>query len=196
MTENEALDLLASCYALEVKNRKGDAVFDQNTESNLLQLAKYLTQEVPKFGVLLCGTCGNGKTTLMYAFQRALNYLNGIRHFKFMDDYFKAAMEIYDAKELLQMSTDLKEWRRVKGQSMLGIDDLGKEATEIMNYGTVSSPIVDLIEHRYNRQLFTFITTNLKPKDVKAKYGARIADRFNEMLHVIVFSDISYRRKE
>ena len=76
---------------------------------------------------------------------------------------------------------------------MIGIDDLGNEPAEILEFGNPIYPIVRLIEHRYNTQAFTFITTNLTPKEIREKYGARIADRFNEMLHVIVFRDISYR---
>lgn len=84
---------------------------------------------------------------------------------------------------------------------MLAIDDLGTEPTEVLDYGNVLSPVIDVIEHRYNKQLFTFITTNLvansedeKITTIRKKYGVRIADRFNEMLHVIIFKDISYRK--
>ena len=76
---------------------------------------------------------------------------------------------------------------------MLAIDDLGKEPTEVLDYGNVLSPVVDLMEYRYQHQLFTAVTTNLTPDEIRDKYGKRIADRFNEMLEVIVFEDISYR---
>lgn len=76
---------------------------------------------------------------------------------------------------------------------MLAIDDLGKEAAEVLDYGNALSPVVDLLEYRYQHQLFTAITTNLNDKDLKKKYGSRINDRFNEMLQVIVFQSISYR---
>ena len=76
----------------------------------------------------------------------------------------------------------------------LGIDDLGTEPAEIVDYGNPIYPVVRLIEHRYESQSFTFITTNLTPSEIRKKYGDRIADRFNEMLHVIVFQDVTYRR--
>jgi len=59
----------------------------------------------------------------------------------------------------------------------------------------VLSPIIDLLEHRYNEQLFTLITTNLNAEQIRERYKARIADRFNEMLEVIVFEDGSFRTR-
>ena len=84
---------------------------------------------------------------------------------------------------------------------MLAVDDMGTEAAEVYDYSNINTPVADLIDYRYNHQLFTFITTNLvaKKKDdrdvtIRMKYGDRIADRFNEMLHVIIFKDITYRK--
>lgn len=84
--------------------------------------------------------------------------------------------------------------RTVRDADMLGIEDMGREATEVMDYGNVYSPIIDLLEYRYNNQLFTFITTNLTGKQVRTKYGDRIADRFNEMMEVVIFKNPTYRK--
>lgn len=199
MTEQDALDHLAACYATEVQTRQGTPVFDENTTANLQQLATYITAEVPKFGVMLCGNCGNGKTTLMNAFRRAVNWLDAQHHFKFLDDReygyrFKPGMKIVDVRDILRAARDFEEFKSLRSVQMLGIDDLGKEPAEIMDYGNVMSPVIELIEHRYANQLFTFITSNLTGKEIRAKYGDRIADRFNEMVHIIVFRDITYRK--
>lgn len=204
MSTQDALDILTAAYQYEVQRRQRKFVLDANTESNLIKLAQYLTLPVPKFGIMCSGTCGNGKTTLLYAFQRVVNYLQGRRHFSFLDDeysQFKAGIQIFHAKEIVQIAKDYKAFKEIQARTMIAIDDLGTEPTEIMDYGNVLSPVVDLIEHRYNKQLFTFITTNLvassddeKAVTIRKKYGARIADRFNEMLHVIVFKDITYRK--
>ena len=77
---------------------------------------------------------------------------------------------------------------------MLAIDDLGTEPVEVLDYGNVLYPIVDLLTRRYDRQLFTVITTNLTSEEIRAKYGERIADRLNEMMTKIVFRDSSFRR--
>lgn len=204
LSPQDALNLLTAAYKYEVERRQRRFILDANTEGNLIKLAEYLTQPIPKFGIMCCGTCGNGKTTLLYAFQRVVNYLHSCRHFSFLDNEytpFKAGLQIFHAKEIAQMAKDYKVFKELQARPMLAIDDLGTEPTEVLDYGNVLSPVIDVIEHRYNKQLFTFITTNLvansedeKITTIRKKYGVRIADRFNEMLHVIVFKDISYRK--
>lgn len=209
MTAQEALDLLALYYNIEVESRLRHTVWDENTVRALTSLATALTQPVPKFGILLCGTCGNGKTTLMLAFQKMLIHLMDKGHFSFLDEdnrRFDASMKIYDVKEICWLAkSDYRKFKDMMASTMIGVDDLGKEPAEILDYGNVISPVVDLIEHRYSRQLFTFVTTNLTgrrkdrgnggddPASIRGKYKERIADRFNEMFHIIAFKEISYR---
>lgn len=196
MTAQDALDLLAAAYRYEVQRRRRRFVPDEDTERNLADLAGFLTQPVPKFGVMCCGRCGNGKTTLLYAFQRVVNHLRMRHHFDFLNEgghEFKAGIQIFRARELLLLAADYDRFRQIKERPMLAIDDLGTEPLEKMDYGNVMTPIVELIEHRYDRQLFTFITTNLTPDEIRGKYKDRVADRFNEMLHKIVFNNTSYR---
>ena len=76
---------------------------------------------------------------------------------------------------------------------MLAIEDMGREPAEILEFGNTASPVIDLLEYRYDNQLFTFITTNLTPAQIREKYGNRIADRFNEMMETIVFKNGTYR---
>ena len=173
MTPFQALNVLAAHYTLEVQRRHG---------------------KDPKFGVMMCGTCGNGKTTLLYTLQSAINDLHRRDHFAFLGREFRIGLMIVDAKDITEIAKDLDDLKQYRNHPMLAIDDLGKEPTEVLNFGNVVSPVVDLLEYRYNRQMFTVVTTNLTPKEIKEKYGARIADRFNEMLEVIRFQDISYRR--
>lgn len=204
MTPQDALDLLTAAYQYEVQWRQRKFVLDANTEGNLIKLAEYLTQPVPKFGIMCCGTCGNGKTTLLYAFQRVVNYLQDRRHFSFLDSdnaSFKASIEIFRAKEVAQISRDQKQFKSLMQRPMLAIDDMGTEPAEVHDYLNINTPVADVIDYRYNHQLFTFITTNLvaqqkddKDVTIRMKYGDRIADRFNEMLHVIIFKDITYRK--
>ena len=76
---------------------------------------------------------------------------------------------------------------------MLAIDDLGTEPAEVLDYGNVLNPAIDLLSARYTDQLFTVVTTNLTPKQIREHYGDRIADRFNEMFERIVFYNSTYR---
>lgn len=197
MPAQSALDLLTAAYQFEVLRRQRRFVLDKNTESNLIGLAEYLTQPIPKFGIMCCGTCGNGKTTLLYAFQAVVNYLNDKRHFSFLDSEnsrFKASIEIFRAKEIAQISCNHKQMKELMQRPMLAIDDMGAEPAEYYDYNNINTPVIDIIDYRYNHQLFTFITTNLTSAQIKDKYKERIADRFNEMLHVMIFKDITYRR--
>ena len=194
LSVSDAANLLTTFYKIEVENRYRKFTFDNNTQANLLNLAKYITSRAPRFGIMLSGTCGNGKTTLMYAFQRTLNFLANQNHFSFMDEYFTPRMRICHACEITDLAHDIKAFTELKQRSMLGIDDLGTEPAEVLEFGNPIYPIVRLIEYRYDNQSFTFITTNLTPPEIRKKYGDRIADRLNEMFHVIVFQDISYRK--
>lgn len=174
-------------------------MLDDNTEQNLIALTEYITQEQPRFGVMLCGTCGNGKTTLVYAFRRVVNYLNRQNHFSFLqDEYnsFQVGFKIVHATDIIRTyMEDIKAFDSLVKSSMLAIDDLGTEPLEITQYGNVVTPMVRLLEHRYDNQLFTIVTTNLTGAEIRQKYHARIADRFNEIFHVIIFKQITYRKQ-
>ena len=79
---------------------------------------------------------------------------------------------------------------------MLGIDDLGIEPKEIMDFGNVFTPIIDLLTKRYEEQLFTIVTTNLTPSQIREHYGDRIADRLNEMTEKIIYRNSTYRTNQ
>lgn len=170
----------------EVEYRQRKFIYDANTKDNIERVANYLTSDNPKFGIMLCGRCGNGKSTMIFAFQKATNYL-------YLD--LNVGIRIIDAKEIALYAKDPKVFMSVKSSEMLGIEDMGREPTEVLDYGNVLSPVIDLLEYRYNNQLFTFITTNLTPKEIRIKYGDRIADRFNEMMSAIVFENDTYRTR-
>lgn len=192
MIAQDAAELLAAFYTLEVEKRGKVAIMDENTSERICNIAAKLTSKFPKFGLMLCGTCGNGKSTMIYALQAMINYLNNRGHFTFLEDY-KVGLRIMDAYDITRAAKDEDLWAKIKNHPMLAIDDLGKEPQEIVNYGNLISPMIELIEHRYNKQLFSIFSTNLVPKQIREKYGTRIADRCNEMLDVEIFNDISYR---
>lgn len=65
-----------------------------------------------------------------------------------------------------------------------------------MDYGNVYTPVIDLLTKRYEEQLFTIITTNLTPQQIREHYDDRIADRLNEIVEKIVFKNGTYRNNE
>lgn len=40
----------------------------------------------------------------------------------------------------------------------------------------------------------TIVTTSLSKKDIRTRYGDRVADRFNETFETIGYTNASYRR--
>lgn len=52
----------------------------------------------------------------------------------------------------------------------------------MLDYGNVLSPMVDLLTKRYDLQLFTIVTTNLTPQEIRTNYGDRIADRLDDIV--------------
>ena len=85
-------------------------------------------------------------------------------------------------------------WRNVMLYQIMIVDDLGTEPREVMEFGNVYTPLIDLITRRYEEQLYTIFTTNLTPAQLKEKYGKRIVDSLNEMVKKVVFENESYRR--
>lgn len=188
LTTQQAYNMLLGAYEAEVAYRHRKFVLDDATKNNILKVAEFLTSDPGKFGFMLIGNCGNGKTTLLYAFQNLLNYL-AKREVVPKD----CGIQIVDAREVTEKAKDYKEMSALKRKPMLAIEDMGRESTEVLDYGNVYNPVIDLLEYRYDQQLFTAFTSNLSVDELTEKYGKRIADRFREMFAKVVFKQPTYR---
>lgn len=191
MEQEETKRVLLAAVRAEVEYRRRSFEMNAHVEQQADTIAGWLTGDSPQFGLLLCGGCGNGKSTFVKAFQQILNQLN------LRSEYYRTAwsMRIMDARSIARLcKSDFREWENLCALPMLAVDDLGIEPLEIQDYGNILSPMVDLLTRRYDRQLFTMVTTNLTPQEIRAKYGDRIADRLNEMMVKIVFGNPTYRR--
>lgn len=185
--------LLYSAYQVEVQRVGRVLKKDEATRNVIAKVAHWLTNKSGNdFGMMFCGMCGNGKSTLLRAIQNSFNWLRD--NARFSVDEMKAGYDkvpIYEAKKIV---TDYASQERYYNNvAILGIDDLGNEPTEIVKFGQLFNPICDLLESRYNDRLITFVTTNLTPKELRVKYGARIVDRMNETMKIVVFGHNSYR---
>jgi DNA replication protein DnaC len=191
MTKAEAVEMLTASVKNEVEYRHRQFVMNDSVKAQVETMAEWLTSDSTKFGLLLCGGCGNGKTTLVKAFQQLLCCLN------LRDEHHRCTygIQIKDAKQIVRMmKADYQAWEKLSQVDMLAIDDLGIEPVEVMDFGNVLCPVVDLLTNRYDMQLFTIITTNLTPSEIREKYGDRIADRMNEMMVKIIFNNDTYRK--
>ena len=190
MSAEQAYDCLLAATMAEVEFRHRSFYENDDCKAQLRQMAQWLTSNSRKFGILLCGGCGNGKSTLLKAFQQLLNYLS----IPNPDGQGNYGIQITDSKYVAHLAkTDYPSFMKLYQRDMLGIDDLGTEPQEVVDFGNVVTPAIDLLTKRYDEQLFTIITTNLTPQQIRKTYGDRIADRLNEMVKKIVFNNGTYR---
>ena len=76
-----------------------------------------------------------------------------------------------NAKDLaLRSKGNYSDWRNVMRYQLMIVDDLGTEPREVMEFGNVYTPLIDLITTRYEEQLFTIFTTNLTQHNSKRKW--------------------------
>ena len=186
--ENQIIDILTASMIAEVRYRGGEYVSTPGIEKAIEVTAAWL-HGGGKTGMLYCGRCGNGKTTLMRAVMTLTGYVAAIDI-----DGTPMSLRYTTARDIAHCSiSEQGTYERLCKCPMLAIDDLGTEPTEVLDYGNVTNPAIDLLSRRYDEQLFTMISTNLAPKEIREKYGDRIADRFNEMFARVVFNEKSFR---
>lgn len=187
ITFEEAYNTLLACYKTEVQARHRSLIYNEDLAIRLKAVTNWILNPDSKPWLYLCGQCGTGKTTMLKAIR--LFYTQQ----PIIDPIDKSVIDIKiaGAKEL--SAVDNNTPRTYDNTSYLAIDDLGIEPREVLVYGNICTPLIDLMTNRYERQLVTIITSNLVPKKIREEYGSRIADRLNEMTTKIVFGDTSYR---
>lgn len=178
----------------EVEARYCRFVSDTELETNILDAARLLTStEDKRFGILLTGYTGTGKTAFANALRIVINSY----------DLIVDPEAVWKQRYIVGRYTAKSLWKRgmkdpdalseIANSPAIMIDDLGEDAKEAVLFGNVLTPMVDLFEFRYERRLFTIATTNLPPSDLLAKYDERVASRLNEMMLVLKFKGVDHR---
>lgn len=169
--------MLLGSYGAVVESRGMDLQLDEPTLSKVEKVVKWM-YESRKRGLLLCGTLGNGKTTML----RALKTLFGVKVV-----YFEA-QSIYDYFKQNQCFPDISH------DAVLLVDDLGVEPATYNDFGEVRYPLTELLMKRYKGNLTTVIATNKTFEQIGETYGDRLQDRMREMFAVITYVEPSYRK--
>jgi len=74
------------------------------------------------------------------------------------------------------------------------LDDVGAEADSVNHMGNRILPITEVLLERYDHRKITIITSNLSDDGLADMYGARVADRLNEVADKIAFMGNSFRK--
>lgn len=170
----------------------------------LTKVAKWICGDFKPM-LLLCGGTGNGKTTTAKAVKRLIENLYCCR----MQDAHNNIHIIGNEKEqgsipnVTMMTaqeirnkavTNYDDMHRISQCQFLIIDDAGMEQEATKYYGNEISPIADILYTRYERMLFTILTSNLNRDELGQRYGKRIDSRLCEVMDVINFNSKDYRR--
>lgn len=192
MTSQLAVKMLVHLYREEVAKRGRQFENSDNVAANIEKVMGWLYNS-DKQGLLLCGTVGNGKTTLAKATVRLINYYN--KNYVQGAEIWRESVKEITAYDLTTYARDNKEkYASCKNALRLFIDDVGIEESGVKNYGNVICPFAELLFDRYRDNRLTIITTNLTMEQIKEKYDSRVADRMMEMFWRMVFTSASYRK--
>ena len=150
----------------------------------------YLTEEQSNKGLLIFGGYGTGKTMTLWTLKQMIKLFNT----KF-EAIMLSSWQIVEKYQRMIEAKDYITLDNFKNTQLFIIDDLGTEANaEINVFGNRLKPIESLIEHRYRKGLWTWITTNYSLTQLTEIYSGYTIDRLRQMVYFIHFDWESYRR--
>ncbi len=195
---DDCIRLLTAAYIAQVQAR-GGSYNELGATENIRRVAQTLHDlQGVKRGFILCGDCGNGKTTMMRAVASATAYLQDVAGEFFLHkkgcEPFKLDVHFSFIDAMDAAYADREGVKATAEKAILVIEDMGQEPLEVQSYGNIYNPVIDILEKRYENASPTFITTNLDPRQLGQRYGKRIQDRLREMMYTIAFDNPSYRR--
>jgi energy-coupling factor transporter ATP-binding protein EcfA2 len=187
-------------YSVIVKSLCCYFANDPRFETRDLKLSK---------GILLFGSVGVGKTTLMQMFK-----INGVFSYKMVScrevesEYAKEGDVAIGQYSINYPSIAINS--NPFGHQELGycFDDLGTENAVTKHFGNAKNVMADILLNRYDNAMTkardtgnppefrdTHITTNLSAEEIEKYYGTRVRDRMRECFNMITFDEKSQSRR-
>lgn len=163
---------------------------DPDTLQRISEIAQWLLNPQGKPSLMLQGTMGTGKTLMAKGLGNFIKFVTG-----FGDSARSTVVPTYvKAKKVCEQFVRYPDdYERLRTTRILIIDDLGEEPSEVLQYGMTYTPMLDLLEERYDMHRCTIVTTNLKGEELEKHYGQRLRDRFREMFETVMFIGPSRR---
>lgn len=182
----DAEEMLLEYYRREMRKPEENTEIVKGHISEVIDWA----MDAKKSCLMLAGGVGCGKTTMLNAFCKMTNFL-----FYSNISYERRGFQWETANTISEWARNNKErYEEFMKCEWAAIDDLGLEAAEVSDYGTILYPIRDILMYRYEHNLITVVSTNYLPQELTEKYGTRIGDRLAEMMQIVLFKESSYRR--
>lgn len=141
--------------------------------------------------IVICGNAGLGKTTFCKTFIELWRIFSVYFYYEYMKDennenvlvkYDTTIITEIKAVELIKqyVASETEKDRNMIANRPYIIDEVGDEAIEVKYYGNNSSPIVELLKDRWDRNSRTIILSNKLSGELFNLYGSAVADRFKE----------------
>lgn len=147
-----------------------DIKLTSNVRSAVNKISAKIADGGESTSIVLCGGTGVGKTLIMEA---------SVRVFSSMYTNIERLM----ADDMIACVSNIEGYPQSGAHLSTGlyIDDVGRESERYIEFGQEVKPFEKIIYQRYESQLeVLFITTNLLPDKILARYGDRVMSRLAE----------------
>lgn len=175
------------------QNQNINFEFDQYNEPIIRQLFLYLTRDVSfagelEKGIMLQGKYGCGKTVLMGTYFQIHNYIVKRLALHIPNITFIKSSQLQEL--LIKQSSSNFEFRP------LIIDEFGREAKTVQDFGNILHPVSELLSIRSDNNSITHGTTNFTWETLTSNeyYGGMIGDRLKMMFNFIPMKGESRRK--
>ena len=138
------------------------------------------------------GPSGSGKTLLscLILNECILLFQDQVRYTKITRDFFNQMRAAFNQESNFYGKSE-SLFYEVSNADILVIDDFGVQKDSDWEQRT----LYDLIDHRYEYNKTTIITSNIPPKELKPLFGGRIFSRLKEMTRIQDMISTDYRDK-